>query len=449
MKCYYVIKIILIFIFSQHIHADSRAKPLAFPVSKGTVLPLASSSLSMVDLVYFKDFSYPDAQSIPHVHGCFLLKESMSNHSKKVLLRCREHMRLLRSSRQIILWRREEKRRGFILLQSGDHYIKVHTASFKSHLSFTKKMHHLQTSAIGVVTGVFISHVISVNTYTVKNSQTGLTSLIHATPEHRFYVVNRHAFIPIKDIASTDRLEDSEGRDMQLICGADRNNHCGTSYNTGIPTEVFNMEVHGRHTYFVGSTNVLVHNMCNDNLPESPDKGRGTPTPAKGAIESARTVKDCISQESIPVDTAFYLVVKDNSYSTIGTGEIEKNHAYSPESFFRHYAHNQNDMRSPTTRRQALGIADNYGNRVELNEIYDLYHEYIRRGHTIDLGPGVNIHRDLLGRPPIELDWSRFSFFAYTATSARALFFGSETAAPILLWLNLLLEHFDITIQLY
>ena len=396
----YISSLILMLICSLHIYADSSVKPLIFPVSEGTVLPLVSSSLSTVDLAYFKDFSYPDAQSIPHVHGCFLLKESVHNHSKGVLLRCREHMRLLHSSKQIILWRREEKCRGFISLQSGNHYIKAHIVSLKSHLSLNDDTHYLQTSTTGMVTGVFISHVVSANTYTVKNRQTGLTSLIHVTPLHRFYVVNRHAFIPIKNIVSTDILEDSEGRSMQLICDTDRKNNCGTSYNTGIPTEVFNMEVHGRHTYFVSGANVLVHNMCNDGKTKSVEKGNIAISMPEEHMESAGTIKDCISQENIQADTAFYLVVKDNPHSTIMTGKIEDSSAYSPESFFGYYYTRDNvDMKSPISRQQVLGIADYYGKRLELSDMPALHYEYLRRGHITDIGPGINVANSLYGRP--------------------------------------------------
>ena len=398
MRYYYIIKVILILIFSHKTYADFKMQSLSFPVSKGTILPLEPSSLSTVDLVYFKDFSYPDAQSIPHVHGCFLLKESVHNHSKGVLLRCREHMRLLRSSKQIILWRREEKRRGFILLQSGDHYIKAHIVSLKSHLSLNDDTHYLQSSTTGMVTGVFISHVVSANTYTVKNRQTGLTSLIHVTPLHRFYVVNRHAFIPIKDIASTDRLEDSEGRGMQLICGADRKNHCGTSYNTGIPTEVFNMEVHRRHTYFVSGANVLVHNMCNGSK-KKPVKKEHTAISMheEDNMESAGTTYDAITGKNIPADTAFYLVVQDDPYSDFSEGRIEEG-GYSPESFFRHYSLDGSTMKSPTTKNYVSGVADYYNNRIEIKYVPALYGEYLRRGHVLKPGPEINENSALFGR---------------------------------------------------
>lgn len=112
------------------------------------------------------------------------------------------------------------------------------------------------------VIGTFKRYAPVVKTYIFKDLSTGEISTINATPNHPFYVKNKHEFVPIEDVEATDKLVNSRGQAIKLICSKGQSNHCGMLYNKNAkPVLVYNLEVYQRHIYFIGKANILVHNI--------------------------------------------------------------------------------------------------------------------------------------------------------------------------------------------
>ncbi|MFF5147053.1 polymorphic toxin-type HINT domain-containing protein [Streptomyces sp. NPDC013157] len=74
---------------------------------------------------------------------------------------------------------------------------------------------------------------------------------VRATPEHPFWVIGK-GWTGAESLHPGDRLRTLDSQDT-LVRSAKR---------AAIRTQVFNFEVEGDHTYFVGGTRVLVHNAC-------------------------------------------------------------------------------------------------------------------------------------------------------------------------------------------
>ncbi len=132
------------------------------------------------------------------------------------------------------------------------------------------------------VIGRFVRYAPIVKTYTFKNVNTGRITTINATPNHPFYVENKYKFVPIEDVTSNDRLVNSAGQVIKLICNNGQNKHCGKLYNTnGKPIPVYNVEVYQKHVYFIGDDRVLVHNVCGKLEQKSSLEDRGKDTEFK------------------------------------------------------------------------------------------------------------------------------------------------------------------------
>ena len=112
------------------------------------------------------------------------------------------------------------------------------------------------------VISTFKRYAPVVKTYTFQDLTSGKMSTINATPNHPFYVKNKDAFIPIENVVPTDKLVNSSGQTIKLICDKGTSSHCGKLYNIGgKPIPVYNLEVYQRHVYFVGNESILVHNV--------------------------------------------------------------------------------------------------------------------------------------------------------------------------------------------
>ena len=111
------------------------------------------------------------------------------------------------------------------------------------------------------VIGKFKRYAPVVKTYRFRNFSTGKVSIVHATPNHPFYVKNKHAFVPINKVSMHDDLVSDSGESIKLLCPYYKRSHCGQSYNKK-PMPVYNLEVYQKHVYFVGTNNILVHNVC-------------------------------------------------------------------------------------------------------------------------------------------------------------------------------------------
>ena len=112
------------------------------------------------------------------------------------------------------------------------------------------------------VIGRFKRYAPVVNTYTFMDVQ-GKTEHIHATPNHPFYVVNKHRFLQITNVSRNDHLINDKGQYLKLVCVSGRMKHCGVRYNLkGSAIPVYNLEIFRRHMYFIGNNNILVRNNC-------------------------------------------------------------------------------------------------------------------------------------------------------------------------------------------
>lgn len=99
---------------------------------------------------------------------------------------------------------------------------------------------------------------------------------ITCTTEHPFYVQSK-GWVAAQDLKPNDKLELRDGEDA--FVDAVRYEKLDK------PIPVFNFEVEGFHTYYVGAGCVLVHNLC-----KNPDHGNShsTTKPAKGYILKER-----------------------------------------------------------------------------------------------------------------------------------------------------------------
>jgi len=79
----------------------------------------------------------------------------------------------------------------------------------------------------------------------------GARETVRATPEHRIWSEGR-GWVEAKDLGDDDRLVDLDGRVVRVASVVD------------VPVEavVYNFEVEGTHTYFVGALGTWVHNAC-------------------------------------------------------------------------------------------------------------------------------------------------------------------------------------------
>ena len=119
------------------------------------------------------------------------------------------------------------------------------------------------------VIGKFMRYVTNVRTYTFKDSL-GHISHINATPNHPFYVKNKHGFVAIGNVSDDDTLVGGIGSGenhidgaIHLVCAKGKHSHCGEAFmGNGLPVSVYNLEVYRRHVYRVGKRKFLVHNNC-------------------------------------------------------------------------------------------------------------------------------------------------------------------------------------------
>ncbi len=74
---------------------------------------------------------------------------------------------------------------------------------------------------------------------------------IGVTETHPFWSVKHNAFIPVGQLSVGDELLTLHGQKKRLTALLPR---------PGPPERVYNLEVHGEHTYYVGHQQLLVHN---------------------------------------------------------------------------------------------------------------------------------------------------------------------------------------------
>jgi hypothetical protein len=90
--------------------------------------------------------------------------------------------------------------------------------------------------------------LVEVDTASVE---TGAIEAIRATPGHPFWVEER-GWVGAAELAPGDTLHTGDGRIVRVVGG----------HSLGVSETVYNFDVEGWHTYFVGRSDVLVHNGC-------------------------------------------------------------------------------------------------------------------------------------------------------------------------------------------
>jgi hypothetical protein len=109
------------------------------------------------------------------------------------------------------------------------------------------------------VIGVFIRYANNVTDYTFKD-KSGKFETIQATPEHPFYSINRHDYIPIGQIWQ-ESLKNKKKEPIQTEIGKYVILINAKSHNRQVEA-VYNFEVYQKHSYTVGKFAILVHNVC-------------------------------------------------------------------------------------------------------------------------------------------------------------------------------------------
>ena len=223
-------------------------------IASGTKFSL-SPALNVVDIIFYHDFSSNQVDLTENNNDCF----KPVHHAEVV--RCAEYAHLLRSVAVTEKWQRQQRRQGYFLLTDAEASIReVHAHIIRVHDSAAKAVH--ATHQTGRVTGRIIRYSPDVKTYTFYDLNTHIRSKINATPEHRFYVVNKQSFIPLSKITSEDQLINESGRSVKLLYAV---NNGGDSNKYLLP--VYNLEVADHHVYFAGTDHILVHNGCFNDFP--------------------------------------------------------------------------------------------------------------------------------------------------------------------------------------
>ena len=178
-------------------------------------------------------------------------------------LMCLETATLIRPKILADQWNKEQYQHGYIDLtikEFGIEHARAHITSATPFISGSFKTNSYNEST-ELVTGIFKRHSFNVSKYTFKNANTGKTSSLLATSNHRFYLKNRQAFLAIKNITKKDTLIASDGSGVKRVY-SDKNTRIAGSDKTNSPALVYNLEIQKKHTYFAGSDSILVHNFC-------------------------------------------------------------------------------------------------------------------------------------------------------------------------------------------
>ncbi|MBL8892390.1 MAG: hypothetical protein JNL67_20610 [Planctomycetaceae bacterium] len=101
-----------------------------------------------------------------------------------------------------------------------------------------------------VITATF-AHPTTFQILDVTIGEGDTAETIGVTETHPFWSVKQNAFVPIGQLSVGDELLTLHGQQKRLTAILPR---------PGPPERVYNLEVHGEHTYYVGHQQLLVHN---------------------------------------------------------------------------------------------------------------------------------------------------------------------------------------------
>lgn len=125
---------------------------------------------------------------------------------------------------------------------------------------------------------------------------------VSGAPERPFWVVSRHAWVPMGQVEIGDRLDGSSG-DVEVV-----------GREVAFAREpVFNFEVEHAHSYRLTELGVLVHNVCNKKLLE----------------QIAEQTGDSFTEVDIEVGRLRYDNALDGDTITFNNGKVSGKHAPS------------------------------------------------------------------------------------------------------------------------
>ena len=219
----------------------------------------------VIDISYYHDVKVSNIKAVTKYSDCIILL----NHAD--MLRCKEHAKLLRSADTISKWLQQQNRQGYFLFTIKEFGIKAVKAHIVAVKSFSNRMSvHNNSRETDWVTGWVMRYATGVKTYVFQSEKTNIISKISATPEHKFYIVSKRAFLPVSKVTPEDTLVNSQGEKVRPLCPE----KCGAEYNHEQLTPVYNLEINHSHHYFAGGNNILVHNGCFDDHLRSHLKNR-------------------------------------------------------------------------------------------------------------------------------------------------------------------------------
>ena len=223
-----------------------------------------------VHIVYNQDFPYKQNYNKQKIKECkkIYISPALNNQTetKKTVpvLRCVEHIKLLRPDKIARQWlKTQNKKHFFPLTLSTFNFVNIHARITAIHpIKSENQRHFLHNGQTKIVTGQFERHTINIKRYTFRNIETGKITTVNATPEHPVYVKNRATFVPMDLLLNTDHLLNNAGQEIRLICRGNHTQHCSESLHNNIPLPVYNLEIDHSHTYFISDIRLLVHNVC-------------------------------------------------------------------------------------------------------------------------------------------------------------------------------------------
>ena len=240
-------------------------KPTHGVINNMSVASVESDAERGLHIIYYHYF--PRSKSCLHTtHGdCTCLVKSASEGRNTTTLKCTEHLELLVPETKAKKWLSRQKKQGYFYLtvsQFGVYHVPAHIINTVSFNHLPARVNSQNINA-GIVTALSKRHTLNIRKYRIKNKHTNAVTSLTVTPDHPFYVLNRHAFTPIKDITADDILITEEGYHAELVCHGIKKNHCSYPWRTGWVASVYNLEIHQKHQYFVSRDKLLVHNTCN------------------------------------------------------------------------------------------------------------------------------------------------------------------------------------------
>ena len=220
-----------------------------------------------INLTFYHDFPWRKEWKNKAFPGCMPVVRSTRLNSFNFMqkkMECQEHIVLLRKKTIADGYKIEQKRKGYINLsfpEFGLINVQAHINNIKPFVLYSTQLISMHGNK-RLITALFIRHVLDVRQYTFKDINKGTFSKINVTPEHLFYAKNKHAFIPIFQVSTHDRLITDTDDQVKLVCWEKEQSQCSQPYQPGQIKQVYNLELSNQHTYFAGDMHLLVHNIC-------------------------------------------------------------------------------------------------------------------------------------------------------------------------------------------